>query len=161
MHAALGRGPQPETDEVAAVARPAGELACWHSRSALTRAPSRPAPPPQVESISGKKCLLLGAGTLGCAVARALLGWGVRCITLVDSGRVSYSNPTRQCLFSFEDAAAGTPKAVAAAAALRRVYPQVRAEGRVLSSPMPGHPLDASEPQVRGALSTLTVHRRR
>ena len=51
-------------------------------------------------------CRLLRAthkGTLGCAVARALLGWGVRQITLVDNGRVSYSNPSRQCLFEFED----------------------------------------------------------
>lgn len=43
------------------------------------------------------------SGTLGCAVARTLLGWGVRHITFVDNGRVSYSNPSRQCLFEFED----------------------------------------------------------
>lgn len=55
-----------------------------------------------LELISQTRCLLLGAGTLGCNVARCLLGWGVRNITLVDNGTVSYSNPVRQSLFSFK-----------------------------------------------------------
>ena len=38
--------------------------------------------------ISAARCLLLGSGTLGCNVARCLLGWGVRNITFVDNGRV-------------------------------------------------------------------------
>lgn len=55
-----------------------------------------------LELISQTRCLLLGAGTLGCNVARCLLGWGVRNITLVDNGFVSYSNPVRQSLFTFK-----------------------------------------------------------
>ena len=34
-------------------------------------------------------------------------GWGVRHITLVDNGRVSYSNPVRQSLFTFKDCLEG------------------------------------------------------
>lgn len=76
--------------------------------------------------ISGTRCLLLGAGTLGCNVARCLLGWGVRQLTLVDNSRVSYSNPVRQSLFTFEDSmAGGKPKAQTAAEALKRIFPGV------------------------------------
>lgn len=53
----------------------------------------RAAPELDVAAISSARCLLLGAGTLGCAVARTLLAWGVRDITFVDSGRVAFSNP--------------------------------------------------------------------
>ena len=45
----------------------------------------------------------IGSGTLGCNVARALLGWGVRRVTFLDNGAVSFSNPVRQSLFAFED----------------------------------------------------------
>jgi len=93
-----------------------------------------------LEKISGTRCLLLGAGTLGCNVARCLLGWGVRNITLVDNSLVSYSNPVRQSLFVFDDSLnGGQPKATAAAEALRRIFPGVNAVGVQLSIPMPGH----------------------
>ncbi|KAG9353036.1 hypothetical protein JZ751_017612, partial [Albula glossodonta] len=42
------------------------------------------------------RCLLLGAGTLGCNVARTLMGWGVRHITFVDNAKISYSNPVAE-----------------------------------------------------------------
>lgn len=76
-------------------------------------------------------------------MARSLLGWGVRNITLVDSGRVSYSNPARQCLFEYQDAVDKAYKAVAAAEHLHKIFPDVNAKGVVLSIPMPGHPMQA------------------
>jgi ubiquitin-like modifier-activating enzyme ATG7 len=53
------------------------------------------APQINLEKIKETRCLLFGAGTLGCQVARCLIGWGVRHITFVDYGKVSYSNPVR------------------------------------------------------------------
>jgi hypothetical protein len=84
--------------------------------------------------------LLLGSGTLGCAVARTLIGWGVRKITFVDSGKVSFSNPVRQSLFEFNDCLnGGRWKAEAAADACKRILPSMDVSGVVLSIPMPGH----------------------
>lgn len=95
-----------------------------------------------LETIQNTKCLLLGAGTLGSYVSRNLMGWGVRKITFVDYGNVSYSNPVRQPLFQFEDCLdGGKPKALQAAEALRQIYPGVESEGHVLSVPMLGHPV--------------------
>lgn len=100
----------------------------------------------QVDMLQSRKVLLLGAGTLGCNVARVLLGWGVRNFTFVDYGKVSYSNPVRQSLFTLEDChydnGSGKPKAVAAAKALSTIAADVEAKGVVLSIPMPGHPED-------------------
>ncbi len=70
---------------------------------------------------------LLVTGTLGCAVARTLLGWGVRTITLVDNSVVSFSNPVRQSLYAFADCLdGGKPKAQAAADALQVRQPRLR-----------------------------------
>eukprot|EP00056_Hartaetosiga_gracilis_P012904 m.208355 g.208355 ORF g.208355 m.208355 type:complete len:705 (+) comp13764_c3_seq6:89-2203(+) len=99
-------------------------------------------PDVQLEKIAGTKCLLLGAGTLGCNVARNLIGWGVKHITFVDSGSVSYSNPVRQSLFRFEDSLdGGKPKAETAAKRLKEIFPSVTSEGVMMSIPMPGHPV--------------------
>ncbi|CAL5221045.1 g3168 [Coccomyxa viridis] len=106
----------------------------------------RAAPALDTARLAATKCLLLGAGTLGCAVARVLLGWGIRHITFVDSGRVAYSNPVRQSLYEFKDCLeGGQPKAEAAAEALRRIFPSVQASGLQFSIPMPGHPLSDAE----------------
>lgn len=81
--------------------------------------------------------LLRVTGTLGCAVARTLLGWGVRHITFVDNSRVSYSNPVRQSLYTFADCqAGGRPKAEAAADALKVPLDLPGASSFVLAKPM-------------------------
>lgn len=107
----------------------------------------RALPSLDVGMLSRLKVLLLGAGTLGCNAARTLLGWGVRNMTFVDGGRVSYSNPVRQSLFTVDDCREGGKfKATAAAEALSSIAgPDVRAEGVVLMIPMPGHPYGDAE----------------
>lgn len=53
-------------------------------------------------------------------------GWGVRTITFVDYGTISFSNPVRQSLFEFADCQnGGKPKADTAASTLKRIFPGV------------------------------------
>lgn len=95
-----------------------------------------------LEKIKNTKCLLLGAGTLGSYVSRNLMGWGVRKITFVDNGTVSFSNPVRQPLFKFNDCLeGGAKKAIRAAEALNEIYPGIDSVGHVMSVPMAGHPI--------------------
>ncbi|XP_076167795.1 autophagy-related 7 isoform X2 [Ptiloglossa arizonensis] len=92
-----------------------------------------------LEKISNLRCLLLGAGTLGCSVARVLIGWGVNNITFVDNSNVSHSNTVRQSLYSHQDAVEHKYKAYAARDALLNIRPSMNAEGVILHVPMPGH----------------------
>ncbi|KAJ5757845.1 uncharacterized protein N7511_006539 [Penicillium nucicola] len=102
----------------------------------------RISPTLNLEKIKNTKCLLLGAGTLGSYVARNLLGWGVKKITFVDNGSVSFSNPVRQPLFNFTDCLnGGVRKAHRASEALAEIYPGVDSEGHAMSVPMAGHPI--------------------
>jgi ubiquitin-like modifier-activating enzyme ATG7 len=102
-------------------------------------------------------------------------GWGVRTITLLDSSRVSFSNPVRQPLFEFEDCLdGGKPKAECAADRLKKIFPGVvrlvsdcvpsfphfsaskNASGVSLNIPMPGHPIaPASVGQVQADVAKL------
>ncbi|XP_055236979.2 ubiquitin-like modifier-activating enzyme ATG7 isoform X1 [Gorilla gorilla gorilla] len=110
------------------------KLMCW-----------RLVPTLDLDKVVSVRCLLLGAGTLGCNVARTLMGWGVRHITFVDNAKISYSNPVRQPLYEFEDClGGGKPKALAAADRLQKIFPGVNARGFNMSIPMPGHPVNFS-----------------
>ncbi|CCE61607.1 hypothetical protein TPHA_0A05330 [Tetrapisispora phaffii CBS 4417] len=97
----------------------------------------RIAPDLDLDKIKNSKILLLGAGTLGCYVARSLMGWGVRKITFVDNGTVSLSNPVRQALYDFEDT--GKPKAETASVKLKKIFPSLDTTGVMLNIPMIGH----------------------
>lgn len=110
-----------------------------------------------LDKVASTRCLLLGAGTLGCYVARTLMGWGVRKITFVDSARVSFSNPVRQPLFEFEDCLnGGKPKAACAAQRLTKIFPGINATGHDMSIPMPGHPIPpASTEQAKKDIERL------
>ncbi|KAL9099613.1 MAG: hypothetical protein Q9163_004911 [Psora crenata] len=126
----------------------------------------RIAPTLNLEKIKSTKCLLLGAGTLGSYVARNLMlpspltmdgvqAWGVRHISFVDNGSVSFSNPVRQPLFNHKDClGGGSKKAYRAAEALKEIYPAVNSEGFVVSVPMAGHPI-MDEAMVRADFETL------
>ncbi|GKA47337.1 ubiquitin-like modifier-activating enzyme ATG7 [Tanacetum coccineum] len=92
----------------------------------------RALPSLDLNMLSGTKCLLLGAGTLGCQVAVMLM----------------MSNPLRQSLYTLEDCLdGGDLKALAAVKSLKRIFPAVEAEGVVMAIPMPGHPVPSQEEQ--------------
>ncbi|KAG5680696.1 hypothetical protein PVAND_010187 [Polypedilum vanderplanki] len=97
-----------------------------------------------LDVIKKQKCLLFGAGTLGCAIARSLLSWGVENITFIDYGNVSHSNPVRQSLFTHSDAMQNKFKATAASERLIEILPSVKTSGHVLQIPMPGHQVGES-----------------
>lgn len=106
-----------------------------------------------LEVVSKTSCLMLGSGSLGCQVARNLLSWGYRKITFVDAGKVSYSNPVRQCLFTYEDSIAEDNwKAPIAAKRLLEVFPRVVTRGVNLKIPMPGHSVGQNEAAIKEVL---------
>ncbi|KAI9596157.1 hypothetical protein BDF19DRAFT_439814 [Syncephalis fuscata] len=116
----------------------------------------------QLEKVASTRCLLLGAGTLGCYVARCLLGWGVRHITFVDSATVSFSNPVRQPLFNYEDCLdGGQPKAQCAAHNLSKVYPGVITAGHSIRIPMPGHTVtndQQTQDDIKALINLIDEH---
>ncbi|XP_070490503.1 ubiquitin-like modifier-activating enzyme ATG7 [Chironomus tepperi] len=100
-----------------------------------------------LDIIRTQKCLLFGAGTLGCGIARSLMSWGFTNISFIDSGHVSYSNPVRQSLFTYADASQNKFKSKAASERLLEILPSVTSKGHVFQIPMPGHPVSDSSMQ--------------
>lgn len=107
-----------------------------------------------LDRLSNTSCLLVGSGTLGCNILRILLGWGFKKISLIDSGKVSYSNPIRQSLFTFEDAKESAPKAQTAAKRALQIDPNAQITGHNFMVPMPGH-LIIDEPESKESFEKL------
>lgn len=87
-----------------------------------------PIGPGGLERLRAASVLLVGAGALGGPLAEMLSRAGVGLLRIVDRDYVDWSNLQRQLLFSEADAAAVTPKAVAAANRLGSVNSDVRIE---------------------------------
>lgn len=85
----------------------------------------RLAPELDIDFLRSIKVGILGAGTLGCNIARGLVGWGISKFVLVDNGSVSLSNPARQSLYRLDMAMSEEPKAKAAAKALLEIHPEL------------------------------------
>jgi len=71
--------------------------------------------------LAQSRALLCGCGALGTVLANTLVRAGVGAVRIVDRDFIETNNLPRQVLFDEDDVAAGLPKAVAAAAKLRRI----------------------------------------
>lgn len=83
------------------------------------------------QRLSESAVLVLGCGALGSAIANTLVRSGVGRVRIVDRDFVEESNLQRQLLFDEADAAAGAPKAIAAAEKLRAINSLTRIEPHV------------------------------
>ncbi len=77
------------------------------------------------ERLRAARVLVVGCGALGSAAVDLLARAGVGHLTVVDRDLVELSNLQRQVLFDEADAAAGLPKAIAAAKAVARINSEV------------------------------------
>ncbi|MBX9738169.1 MAG: ThiF family adenylyltransferase [Phycisphaerales bacterium] len=75
------------------------------------------------QRLAASHAMIIGLGALGCPAADLLCRAGVGRLTLIDRDTVETTNLQRQTLFDATDAAAGSPKAEAAARRLARINP--------------------------------------
>jgi adenylyltransferase/sulfurtransferase len=78
--------------------------------------------------LASARAMVCGCGALGSVIANTLVRSGVGAVRIVDRDFVELSNLARQSLFDESDAAAGLPKAVAAAEKLRGINSSVEIE---------------------------------
>ena len=96
----------------------------------------------QLKTIQKLRILLVGSGTLGCNMGRLLSAWGISQISFIDYGKVSYSNLTRQSLFTLNDfnkEGEGLGKAEACVKNLKLIAPNIKTTAYSFKIPMPGH----------------------
>ncbi|WP_338045209.1 ThiF family adenylyltransferase [Paenibacillus humicola] len=83
------------------------------------------------QRLGGACVLIVGSGALGASLAQHMTRAGIGTVRLVDRDFVEPSNLQRQMLFDEADALASLPKAVAAAAKLRRINSEIVIEPHV------------------------------
>lgn len=81
--------------------------------------------------LASSSAVICGCGALGTVIANILVRAGVGRLTIVDRDFVDKSNLQRQVLFDEQDAAAGVPKAIAAAEKLRKINSEVEIHAEV------------------------------
>lgn len=74
------------------------------------------------------RALICGCGALGSVLANTLARAGVGHLRIVDRDFLELNNLQRQVLYDEDDVAAGIPKAIAAAAKLRKINSQIEIE---------------------------------
>jgi adenylyltransferase/sulfurtransferase len=82
--------------------------------------------------LATKTAVVIGCGALGSHIAAHLARAGVGRLVLADRDFVEYHNLPRQALYAEADAAAGLPKAVAAARRLRQINSLVEIQEHVI-----------------------------
>jgi molybdopterin-synthase adenylyltransferase len=82
-------------------------------------------------AIRNAKVAIVGLGALGTVLSNHMTRAGVGYLRLIDRDFVEASNLQRQMLYDEADAAAATPKAIAAAQRLRRINSEVELEPHV------------------------------
>lgn len=80
------------------------------------------------ERLIASRVLICGCGALGTVLANTLARAGVGHLRIVDRDYLELNNLQRQVLFDEDDVAGGIPKAVAAAAKLRRINSSIEIE---------------------------------
>ena len=98
------------------------------------------------ERLAERTAVVVGCGALGSHIAAHLVRAGIGRLVLADRDFVEWHNLPRQALYDEEDAAAGVPKAVAAARRLRRINSLVQIEEHVMDVNA-----DTVEDLIRGA----------
>lgn len=78
--------------------------------------------------LEGSRALVCGCGALGSVVAETLVRAGVGFVRIVDRDFLELNNLQRQVLYDEQDVADALPKAIAAAAKLRRINSSVTVE---------------------------------
>lgn len=84
------------------------------------------------QRLSRSRVLLVGCGALGTVIAEQLARCGVGYLRICDRDLVEMTNLQRQVLFDESDAAAGRPKAIAAAERLAAINSSIRIDPRVV-----------------------------